>query len=400
MEEPIQHLLKNLDYGTVYVFTPSRRDQWQGLVTKLVYPFVLKVVYTSEVKNLYLVARRFNVGNMGREATVQLRVDREVENMPLDGAINTFNKWLKDVMDDTPGDVVINARDVLPEYMRSKLSRKDSFAVEAQQDHTKVKRSKRRNMKLGGLLDMFRNRDSREVTDFEQYLEVDEDANQSPIGVSDDMVLCEMQATLPKAKYKREDDLKVEDDDELRKIEKEREAALESIRRAVISYVARFHDDPQQLMEELLRGKVVLGQPGRVIVNGDMKVVLPEYDEMEIAMPAMCRTLYILFMKLRKEGKKGILLRDIGDYRDELINIYGLVKPGANEDRVKTTVDNLCDPFSNTLNETLSRINRCIKNVVTNKEMAKPYCIKGRKGQCYSIALSPDDMELPRAVTA
>jgi hypothetical protein len=186
---------------------------------------------------------------------------------------------------------------------------------------------------------------------------------------------------------------------ELAHIERDRYQALELIRRQIISYIARYHQDPTELMEELLKGKVVVGQPGRVLVNGDLKIVLPEYDEMEIQMPAMCRTLYILFLKQRKQGNGGIVLKNMDQYHDEIIDIYSMVKPGANEYRVKQSVDNLCDPFGESLNQMISRINRCIRNVITDKELAKQYTITGSKGEKYGIALEPEYMELPRAIT-
>ena len=202
-------------------------------------------------------------------------------------------------------------------------------------------------------------------------------------------------------RVQQERDLLEEDEKkELAAIERERRQELESIRRQIVNYIALYHQDPTELMEELLKGKVIVGQPGRVLVNGDLKIVLPEYDEMEIKMPAMSRTLYILFMKLRKQGMGGIVLRNIDQYRDDLIDIYSMVKPGASEERVIQTIDNLCDPFSESLNQKISRANRCIKNVITDKELAKRYTIRGTKGGEYGIALEPEYMELPRAITA
>jgi len=119
---------------------------------------------------------------------------------------------------------------------------------------------------------------------------------------------------------------------------------------------------------------------------------------MEIEMPAMCRTIYILFMKLRKQGG-GVVLKNIDEHRDEILAIYALVKPGANEKRVKQSVENLCDPLSDSLNQTISRINRCVKNVITDADLVKRYTVTGKKGELYSIALDPQYLELPRAVT-
>ena len=193
--------------------------------------------------------------------------------------------------------------------------------------------------------------------------------------------------------------LQENENEEVLKLERERKEALERIKRAVVSYIAQYHDDPKDLMAQLLRGKVVVGQPGRVLVNGDMRIVLPDYDEMEIEMPALCRVLYILFMKMRKQGG-GIILRNIDEYRSDILDIYSLVKPGANESRVMKTVDNLCDPYGDSLNQAISRVNRCIKNAIVDKQLAKDYMITGRRGEPCSIGLSPEYLELPRAVTS
>jgi hypothetical protein len=195
------------------------------------------------------------------------------------------------------------------------------------------------------------------------------------------------------------DPIQEEEGCEVENLEREREAALMHIKNEIVNYIARYHNDPKELMEELLSGKVVVGRPGRLLVNGDMRVVLPEYDEMEIKMPAMCRTLYILFLKLRQQGM-GIVLRNIDDYRDEIKDIYGLVKPGANESRVELSISNLCDPLSDSLNQMISRVNRCIRNVIADKSQASQYTIGGSRGEAYSISLDPELIVLPRAIMA
>ena len=104
-------------------------------------------------------------------------------------------------------------------------------------------------------------------------------------------------------------------------------------------------------------------------------------------------------MKQRKLGHDGIVLKNMDEFRDEMIELYGLVKPGANESRVVHSIDNLCDPFSDSLNQTISRINRCIKNVITDKVIVRDYMISGSRGEPYHIGLDPQYLELPRAVT-
>ena len=47
----------------------------------------------------------------------------------------------------------------------------------------------------------------------------------------------------------------------------------------------------------------------------------------------------------------------------------------------------------------ISRINRCVRSVITDKELVKEYLIMGKRGEHYSIGLAPEFIELPRAVT-
>lgn len=372
MEQPIA---QNLKYGVIYVFyNPVRNEKvrtGRSLIEKTAYPFIIQWSEDLEMDtgDTMLVARRFNVGNIGQSATVTLRLsDSNPHGVQFD-ALHKFRDKLFDVSGTDYGNIFIDEDSFVPDYMSCTddlLTCNDAdlpMPMAAPEDHTRVElqKKKRRKNIFGGLVS-------------------------------------ETNACRNLIKEYSEPDLLDDEQQEIKRIERERRQELEQIRRAIINYIAQYHEDPQELMAELMRGKVVVGKPGRLLVNGNMKIVLPELDEMEIKMPAMCRTLYILFMKYSKQGG-GIVLKNIDEYRDEILDIYGLVKPGANESRVRTTVDNLCDPLSDSLNQMISRINRCVKNVITDKASAKHYIIAGTKGGAYGIDLNPGHMELPRAVT-
>ncbi len=378
MEQPN---LQNLKYGIIYLYSdrslPSMHDP-EAVVKKFVSPMQVEWIDEPGRDDLLMIARRFNVGNIGKYATVSLTLSRMNRSGGWFEAIQHFADALMGVADAGDGDIVINEGDFGYRYdLHSSVF--GEMPEAAPQDHTRVKscrpsRWKKISEKLRDLMD--------EDDDDESYVEE-----------SATIVSCNRAA-----RHER-DVLQEEENKEVLRLERERKQALERIKREIVSYIAQYHDDPQDLMRELLRGKVVVGQPGRVLVNGDMKIVLPEYDEMEIDMPAMCRTLFILFMKNRKQGHDGIILKNMDEHRDEIMDIYSMVKPGANERRVQQSVENLCDPLSDSLNQTISRINRCIRNVITDKELAKTYTVSGKKGKPYSIDLDPDFMELPHAVT-
>ena len=376
----VQPDLQNLKYGIIYLFSdrsfsPGVHDP-EALVKKFVYPMQVEWIDEPGRADLFMIARRFNVGNIGRYATVSLSLSRMNRSGGWFEAIRHFADALMGVSDDGDGDIVINEEDYGYHYYDQSSVFGEAKSA-APQDNTRMEPSR-----MAGRLKRFQDR----LHDLLE--ERHEDIVESP--------------SIERSDYELErperDLLQEKESDEVLELERERKQALERIKREIINYIAHYHEDPKDLMAQLLRGKVVVGQPGRVLVNGDMKIVLPEYDEMEIEMPAMCCTIYILFMKNRKQGNAGIVLKNIDDFKDDILDIYSLVKPGANDRRVAQSVNNICDPFSDSLNQTISRVNRCIKNVITDKELAKAYMITGNKGEPYSIGLLPEYLELPRAV--
>ena len=382
---------QNLKYGIIYLYSDRRYSPGahnpEAIVEKFVYPLQVKWIDEPGRSDLLLIARRFNVGNIGQYATVSLTLSRMNRSGGWFEAIRRFADELMGVTDMGEGDIVIDEFDYGYDYddkssvFNSMCEEAPTMPSAAPQDHTRVECSQQAKAKKG-LVKRLKDK-------LESFLP-EEDIIQSPVLRKRK----EFNRTL-----KEPQRLENEECRELATIERERERDLEHIRQQIVNYIAQYHEDPKALMEELLIGKVIVGQQCRVLVNGDMKIVLPEYDEMEIKMPAMSRTLYILFMKLRKQGTGGIVLKNIDQYRDDIIDIYNLVKPGASERRVAQSVENLCDPFSDSLNQTISRVNRCIRNVIADKKLVEQYMITGARGEEYGIALDPELMELPRAVT-
>ena len=418
--------IQDLKYGFIYVIGNPKQThnlRWFAtMIQPMIRPLSLKWVETWDYDHTFIVARRFNVGNLGKYATVQLHLNSygHSDSYSLLAAVHAFSDCLEDVMDDSEGDVIINEgdyadRNQLPQSKwgssTNSLPLGDVLvnygleeSIKMPQDHTRVHRTiihnrfnresyNKRLPKEGTIIEENQAIESVLVPEAEkpviQTIESWSDDYAEDYNDQDDDNTADLL------------DVEVEEIIEFKKIESEYERDMNDLRARIVAFIAKYHQDPQQMITTLLEGKVLLGvTPGRVLVNGDMKIVLPEYDEMEIKMPAMCRTLYILFMKQRKMGNEGIVLKNIDEFRDEIIDIYSIVKPGANEDIVTMSVNNLCDPLGDSLNQTISRINRCIKNVITDKELVKKYMIKGNRGGRYGIALEPEYIDLPRAVTA
>lgn len=128
----------------------------------------------------------------------------------------------------------------------------------------------------------------------------------------------------------------------------------------------------------------------RIIVTKEYKIVLPDFNDMEIVMEPMNKALYILFLR----HPEGIAFKDMIDYRQELLKIYLRLwtnKDYANIDwgRIDKAIDNICSPLSNSINEKTSRIKGIFLKEM-HDDVAKNYYITGRYGEPRRIALPPD----------
>ena len=444
--------LQDINYGFIYVCGNPKQThnlRWfASMIEPMIRPLSLKWVETWQFDHTLIVARRFNIGNMGKYATVQLHLNKygRSDSYSLLAALHAFSDCLEDVMDASEGDVIINEEDYSDrtEMPQGRWGRSTSSTpighvfneyqldLDVRQDKTSVKKSHRFNLpRLSTPCECQAVRESEKESEsrLKKTLKSLRRKRKKDEGIheeadrQEEFILPEkpLEEELPSileggtcARENDDDslvdyvgsdevellDLEAEEVAEFKRIESEYERDVKDLRARIVAFITKYHQDPKQVMATMLEGKVLLGKtPGRVLVNGDMKIVLPDYDELEIEMTALSRTLYILFMKHRKQGGNGIVLKDMDEYRDEIMDIYGLVKPGANEERVARSVANLCNPLSESLNQTISRINRCIKNVITDEELAKVYCITGKRGRVYGIKLDPQYLELPRAVT-
>ena len=386
----LPYFKRGLRYGVIYVVT-SFLDLDKSIPSsfgRAVTPRLLKllesltgykieVIQSPEERGTTLMARRINVCNAGKDAVVEMPL--RFESMR---DIKRFAESVTDVLSTDQGDKMLEPEDArrnmccrLPDYddlgddnlgdddyCDMPQSAMPSHSVEYEH-HAERKRSWLRWIM----------RKKQECEDVDDNVFENDSCEYVPVP-----------------------EIAVEED-EIINIEREREMALKAIQAQILDYVTKFHADPSQLINTLLEGKIVIGQKDQLsplVVNNDLKIVLPYYNEVEVKMPAMCRAIYILFLK----HTEGIALRNISDYRAELENIYSIVMPGRNEEKAKEAIDNLLDPMSNTLNEYISKIKRCLKSCIIDEKLASNYIITGKRGESYRIALDPSLITLPCAV--
>ena len=119
-------ITQDLKYGIIYVIGNPKQTynlRWFAtMIEPMIRPLSLEWVETWDVDHTLIVARRFNVGNLGKYATVQLHLNKygRSDSYSLLAAVHAFSDCLQDVMDDSEGDVIIKEeaysdRNALPE---------------------------------------------------------------------------------------------------------------------------------------------------------------------------------------------------------------------------------------------------------------------------------------------
>ena len=142
----------------------------------------------------------------------------------------------------------------------------------------------------------------------------------------------------------------------------------------------------EQLFNEALQQHERLS---RMVVGPLNKIVLTDFDSIEIELRPIEMAFYLLFLK----HPEGINFKFLSDYKDELWRYYKHATVTDDLDKMKLGLERLIDPFSGSANEHRSRIARAINEATGGKfspELARYYKIEGAKGEDKKILLPQD----------
>ncbi len=119
----------------------------------------------------------------------------------------------------------------------------------------------------------------------------------------------------------------------------------------------------------------------RFRISDKGRFFLLDRNNAEVKIQTIGRALYILFLR----HEEGIALTELGDYREELFEIYSAISSYNDVARLQRTVDNLVDFVGSTINPLLSRIKKSFTALLGAQ--AKDYWIEGNASGKKSINL-------------
>lgn len=138
----------------------------------------------------------------------------------------------------------------------------------------------------------------------------------------------------------------------------------------------------QYILEQLIHPDDRLS---RLVITKDYRIVLPDYQNMEIKMEPIVKAVYLLFLN----HPEGITFKSLPGYREELADIYTKLRPTGMSDRAMQSIEDVTNPLLNSINEKCARIRGAFVGQFDD-HMARHYYIDGLRGEAKKIALPRD----------
>lgn len=122
-------------------------------------------------------------------------------------------------------------------------------------------------------------------------------------------------------------------------------------------------------------------------ITSDYRILLPDFDNREVDMKPLPRALYILLLR----HPEGVYLKELSDYREELLDIYTKTSNRTTAVLSKS-IDLLVNPLDNSANEKRTQANKSFRAVLS-ESIANLFSISGEKGELKRIDIPPQNIE-------
>lgn len=142
------------------------------------------------------------------------------------------------------------------------------------------------------------------------------------------------------------------------------------------------HGLAEKFILKLLEEKPKLS---RLVITKDWRIMLLDYNNMEIKMEPLVKAVYLLFLK----HPEGIVFKCLPDYRKELAEIYQKLRPLGLNERAIQSIEDVTNPCLNSINEKCARIRGAFVSQF-DERIAEHYFIDGWRGEVKKISLSRD----------
>jgi hypothetical protein len=128
----------------------------------------------------------------------------------------------------------------------------------------------------------------------------------------------------------------------------------------------------------------------KLVIDEQFKIWLPDYDNLEIRLTPLPKSLYFFVLK----HPEGVRLKELPSFRKEILSIYSKIGNRLNLDQMKKSINDLTDMRSNSIHEKCSRIREAFMSEI-HIELAEHYIINGSRNQPKRVVLDASLIYLP-----
>ena len=125
----------------------------------------------------------------------------------------------------------------------------------------------------------------------------------------------------------------------------------------------------------------------RIVIDSPRRLLLPDYNNMEIKMTPATMAFYLLYLK----HPEGIRFKELVNYKKELYRLYSYTTKSDDKERILSTVDRMVDQLNGSQDEHRSRIKEAIDKAFTNQmceRYAKMYYLDGKRAEPMKIEIA------------
>ena len=140
----------------------------------------------------------------------------------------------------------------------------------------------------------------------------------------------------------------------------------------------------EQLFAAQMRKDEVIS---RIVVDSPRRLLLPDYNNMEIRMNPATMAFYLLYLK----HPEGIRFKELINYRQELYRIYSYTTKSDDKEAIERAVDAMVNQLDGNQNVHRSRIKTAIRNAFKDKfceRYARMYYLDGTKGEPMKVEIA------------
>ena len=134
---------------------------------------------------------------------------------------------------------------------------------------------------------------------------------------------------------------------------------------------------------EVIIGYTVKLSKMKITRNGN--IIMTDFGNREIKMDHLTKMVYFFYLR----HPEGVRFKEVDNYREQLIHIYMGITGRDDPQEIRNSVIGHIDPFGSGLRISASRIKKAFRDQFGEK-VAKYYCLEGKKGEPYSIAIDRD----------